>query len=207
MTDSGTNTLTNDQIQFKKWYLDNVDSIEINSYAGMTPKYHLNQVVKNIFGNNLAFYLAVQGRVAERLMMGALVGVGKMKKGQTVLSNRPFDTTKGMLHINDINVIALTPLANPQAFVNADSVFMGDIKEELILGYNPDSFSMILVTMTDNGSGGQPVSMKNLKFLAEHAKTHNKLLWVDAYRVFENAVFIKAFEEGYENHTIEQIVK
>lgn len=46
---------------------------------------------------------------------------------------------------------------------------------------------MILVTMTDNGSGGQPVSMKNLKFLAEHARTHKKLLWVDACRVFENA--------------------
>lgn len=137
LTDSGTNTLTYDQVNFKKWYIEHVPSIEINSYAGATPKVHLNKSIEYIFGDHMNFYLAVQGRVAERLMMSAFIRADKMKPGQTVLANRPFDTTKGMMHFNEIDCVALTPLASPQAYINADSVFMGDIKEELILNYNP----------------------------------------------------------------------
>ena len=66
---------------------------------------------------------------------------------------------------------------------------------------------MLLMTLTDNGSGGQPVAMANFKFLAKEAREAGLFVWVDACRIFENALFIKAFEEGYEGTTITDIVR
>ena len=66
---------------------------------------------------------------------------------------------------------------------------------------------MLLMTLTDNGSGGQPVAMANFKFLAKEAREAGLFVWVDACRIFENALFIKAFEEGYEGTAITEIVR
>ena len=66
---------------------------------------------------------------------------------------------------------------------------------------------MLLMTVTENGGGGQPVSMKNLKYVADRAHKDGKPVWLDACRIFENAVFIKAFEKEYSQHTITDIVK
>ena len=63
------------------------------------------------------------------------------------------------------------------------------------------------MTMTDNGGGGQPVSMENFKYLAQKTHDEGKLVWVDGCRIYENALFIKAFEQGYENKTLNEIVK
>ena len=66
---------------------------------------------------------------------------------------------------------------------------------------------MLLMTMTDNGGGGQPVAMANFKLLARTARERGLLVWVDACRIFENALFIKAFEEGYRGSTIAEIAR
>lgn len=79
LTDSGTSTLTPDQINFKDWYLHTVSPIEINAYAGLTPKIHLNSVVGRLFGEQFSFYLTVQGRAAEKLLLGALRASGAIK--------------------------------------------------------------------------------------------------------------------------------
>jgi tryptophanase len=63
------------------------------------------------------------------------------------------------------------------------------------------------MTMTDNGGGGQPVSMANFKKLAEKTHAQGKLVWIDGCRIYENALFIKAFESGYENFSLNHIVK
>ena len=128
LTDSGTNTLTQDQIKFKNWYLSAMPPIQINAYAGLTPKSHLNDLVRMIFGQNFNFNLALQGRAAEKLILGALCGANVLKPGDKIMSNRPFDTTKGQIQIRGLEVEALTPIPTPEAFINAESVFMGNLK-------------------------------------------------------------------------------
>ncbi len=64
LTDSGTNTLTSDQLKFKERYLQSMPPIQINAYAGLTPKSHLNDLIKMIFGQQFNFSLALQGRAA-----------------------------------------------------------------------------------------------------------------------------------------------
>lgn len=128
LTDSGTNTLTKDQINFKNWYLSTMPPIQINAYAGLTPKSHLNDLIKMIFGENFNFNLALQGRAAEKLILGALCGAKVLQPGDKILSNRPFDTTKGQIQIRGLEVEALTPMPTPETFINAESVFMGNLK-------------------------------------------------------------------------------
>ena len=63
------------------------------------------------------------------------------------------------------------------------------------------------MTLTDNGGGGQPVSMANFRFLVAKAREQGLYVWCDACRIFENALFIKTFEKGYKNKTITEISK
>ncbi len=176
--------------------------IQINAYAGLTPKSHLNDLMKIIFGEQFNFNLALQGRAAEKLILGALCGAQILQAGDKILSNRPFDTTKGQIQIRGLEVEALTPISTPQAFISADSVFMGNLKVSDLEKHPLESYNTILLTMTDNGSGGQPVSMSNVKEVAAFAKKNNKLFWIDGCRIFENAAFIKAFESEYSNHSL-----
>ena len=100
----------------------------------------------------------------------------------------------------------MSPIASPYSFYNSSSVFLGNIDEKIFDLYL-DKIDLLLMTITDNGGGGQPVSLENYKNLAEKSHKLGKLVWVDGCRIFENAVFIKAFEKGYESHTLVDIVK
>ncbi|MFA6072605.1 MAG: beta-eliminating lyase-related protein [Candidatus Woesearchaeota archaeon] len=206
LTDSGTSTLRTEQKEFKQWYAENVKSIECFSYARLTPREHLNSAIDYIFGENFDFYPTLQGRASEKLLLEALMGAKILKENDVIVSNRPFDTTKGHIGNQNVAVKALTKMADPDSFLSAESPFMGNI-DELILGeYSAEKYAAALVTMTDNGGGGQPVSMKNYKFITEKVHNEGKFLWLDACRIFENALFIKAFEKGYEQKGLKEIV-
>ena len=185
-----------------------IPSIEMFSYARCTPREHLEQVFVECFGDQFNYYPALQGRAAEKMLLQATLEAGIQKPGDHIISNRPFDTTKGHIGATGLHVIALTPLASPDIYYGSDSVFMGDIKEEEFNKvYQDPKYSCLLMTLTDNGGGGQPVSMANFKFLVAKALEQGLIVWADACRIFENALFIKTFEKGYENKTITEISK
>lgn len=185
-----------------------VPSIEMFSYARCTPREHLEQVFVECFGEQFNYYPALQGRAAEKMLLQATIEAGLQKPGDHIISNRPFDTTKGHIGACGLHVNALTPLTCPENYYESDSVFMGNIdEEEFIAHYQDPKYVSLLMTLTDNGGGGQPVSMANFRFLVAKAREQGLFVWVDACRIFENALFIKTFENGYENKTITEISK
>ena len=204
LTDSGTGRLTDEQIKLSDKYKKLVPSIENFSYARCTPREHLEQVFAKCFGDQFNYYPALQGRAAERMLLNAFLENKCLKPGDKIVSNRPFDTTKGHIMNLQLNVSSLTPLSSPEGYYNSDSVFMGNIDQSL---FDIKAHDLFLMTMTDNGGGGQPVSMENFKLLAERTHAEGKLVWVDGCRIYENALFIKAFEKGYENKSLNTIVK
>jgi tryptophanase len=142
------------------------------------------------------------------MLLQATIEAGLQKPGDHIISNRPFDTTKGHIGASGLHVIALTPLASPENYYGSDSVFMGNIDEDdFIAHYQDPKYTSLLMTLTDNGGGGQPVSMANFRFLVAKAREQGLYVWVDGCRIFENALFIKTFEKGYKNKTITEIAK
>lgn len=138
----------------------------MNAYAGLTPRIHLNNLVSYLFGEQHNFYLTIQGRAAERLLLGALRDCKLVRNGDNVISNRPFDTTKGQILNHGLTVDALTPVASPDTYMNAEDPFMGNIDAKKLENYQNEKHRIVLLTLTDNGSGGQPVSVSNVKKVA-----------------------------------------
>ncbi|MDO8660425.1 MAG: beta-eliminating lyase-related protein [Candidatus Woesearchaeota archaeon] len=207
LTDSGTSELYLAQKALIKQWLAKVSSINTFAYAGLLPRKQLDIIVSNIFGNNHKHYPVLQGRSGEHILLNALVSSGVFSKGKTILSNRPFDTTKGHIDFSGLQVKALTKLADPDRYWNSDSVFMGNVDFQALLKETVSDCSAILVTMTDNGGGGQPVSMKNYQEVVSYAMKNNLLVWLDACRIFENAFFIHVFEPEYVKKSILEIVQ
>lgn len=206
LTDSGTNNLNEEQKEIAVTYRSLVPSIQMFSYARSQPREHLQQMFCACFGDQFEFYPTLQGRAAEKMLLKATVEVELINPGDRILCNRPFDTTKGHILATGLYVDALTPIPAPKEYYESDSVFMGNIQEEVYLeNFGQKDVKILLVTLTDNGSGGQPVSMANLKFLAEKSREKGHLIWIDACRIFENAFFIKTFEDGYTDKTILEI--
>lgn len=97
-----------------------------------------------------------------------------------------------------MTVKALTPSIDIESYYEASSVFMGNINEMVLEEELADGkYKSLLVTLTDNGGGGQPVSMANIKHVTSKAREKGMLIWFDACRIHENALFIKAFEPGF----------
>ena len=88
------------------------------------------QVVQECFGKGFQFYPALQGRAAEKMLLQGMIEAGLLSPGDTIVCNRPFDTTKGHIGASGLLVDALTPLASPDHFYNSSSVFMGNIAED-----------------------------------------------------------------------------
>ncbi len=207
LTDSGTSKLFENQKYFKKDCEEKIGSMKTYAYARPIPKELLNLTMSDMFGDNFNFYLTVQGRASEFLIMQALLEIKKLKEGDTILSNRPFDTTKGHINNVKVDVKSLTPMATPQSFWSANNVFLGNLPEDKFKLLGTDSYQVGLITITDNGGGGQPVSMKNIKAMKDIVHKQGKIFWIDGCRIFENALFIKAYEKGYEDKSINEIVK
>ncbi|MCX6778330.1 MAG: beta-eliminating lyase-related protein [Candidatus Micrarchaeota archaeon] len=209
LSDSGSTTLSARQEQMKRAWKEHVSSIKTVAYAGLEPFAQLKFTVKELLGEQFDFYPTLQGRAAETLLFTAFRKLKITNREDMIVSNRPFDTTKGHIEDKGMRVRACTPMSNPEKYRNAESVFMGNINLDAVkarLG-RPNKIKSILITVTDNGGGGQPVSMENVKKAAEIAREHGLILHIDACRISENALFVKLFEPGYENKTLDEIVK
>ncbi len=195
LTDSGTSAMSDNQ-----WAGMMLGD---ESYAGSKNYYHFEETVKNIFGfeNVIPTH---QGRVAENLLFSTVV-----KEGFAVPNNIHFDTTRANVEYH--NAAAIDCVID-EAF-DPDNLhpFKGNMDIEkltkVIEEYGTERIPLIMLTVTNNSGGGQPVSMANIKAVSETAKKYNIPFYFDACRFAENCFFIKEREPGFEDKTILEIAQ
>ncbi len=195
LTDSGTGAMSD-----KQWSAMMVGD---ESYAGASSYHTLKNKIKELLGFDY-FLPTHQGRAAENVLFSALV-----KEGDIVPGNSHFDTTKGHIEFRKAKAIDCTI---DEAFdTEIEHPFKGNINidklEKTIQEHTPEKIPFIVVTVTCNSSGGQPVSIENMKEVRKVADKYKIKVIYDSARFAENAYFIKMREKGYENKTIKEIVK
>ncbi|MCS6838346.1 MAG: tryptophanase [Bdellovibrionaceae bacterium] len=194
LTDSGTSSMSAQQ-----WAALMVGD---ESYAGSKSFYRLEKVVQDLTG--FPHIIPVhQGRAAEYLLAKAL-----LKPQQIVIANTHFDTTRANIEMAQATAIDL-PIA---AAKNSREwhPFKGNMDVEKlnhILSNRGKQVAFVIMTVTNNSVGGQPVSMENLKAVAQICRQHGKLLFIDCARFAENVWFIKTREPGYENRSTRSIAQ
>lgn len=192
LTDSGTGAMSD-----RQWAAMMIGD---ESYAGATSFYNMKDTVTRITGFNYVLPTH-QGRAAENVLFSCLV-----KEGDVCPGNSHFDTTKG--HIESRKAIALDCTIDEAKNTQLEIPFKGNVdikKLEAVLEKYNDRIPFIIITCTNNTSGGQPVSMQNLREARNLGNKYGKKLIIDAARFAENAYFIKTREKGYENKTIKEI--
>lgn len=195
LTDSGTSAMSD-----RQWAGMMMGD---EAYAGSRNYYHLEDVVKDVYGYK---YLIPthQGRGAENILSRILI-----KKGDIIPGNMYFTTTR--LHqelaggkFEDIIIDEAHDAENEFEFKgNVDLKKL----DKLIKKYGAKKIPYVSIATSVNMAGGQPISMKNLKELRAFTKNHGIRIIHDMTRVAENAYFIQQKEKGYQNKTVKQIVK
>ena len=170
------------------------------SYAGSSSFFHLKDTINKITGFEYVIPTH-QGRAAENVLFSHLV-----KAGSIVPGNSHFDTTKG--HIESRKATALDCTIDEAKDTQLEIPFKGNVdpkKLEKALAEHHENVPFIIVTITNNTAGGQPVSMQNLREVRAIADKYGKRVVLDSARFAENAYFIKTREEGYADKTIKEI--
>jgi tryptophanase len=173
------------------------------SYAGAKSWYHFRDTVKDIFGFEQVIPTH-QGRAAERILFSVMV-----QPGNIVPNNTHFDTTRANIEFRGGNALDLPCLE--AADLDSDFPFKGNIDiealEKLVAEEGSDKIPLIMVTVTNNSGGGQPVSMANIREISRIARAAGIPLYIDACRFAENAYFIKLREPGFEDHSVADIAR
>jgi tryptophanase len=194
LTDSGTGAMSD-----KQWAAIMLGD---ESYAGSSSYTNLKNTVKNILG--FEYFLPThQGRAAENVLFSVLVN-----EGDVVPGNSHFDTTKGHIEFRKAKAIDCTINEAFDTTVQHDFKGSVDIQklENVFVSYPIERIPFIIVTITNNNAGGQPVSMQNLREVRQIADKYGVPVIFDSARFAENAYFIKTREDGYADKTIKQIV-
>ena len=194
ITDSGTGAMSD-----RQW---SAMMLGDESYAGARSFYKMKDMITKLTG--FEYVLPThQGRAAENVVFSALVHAGDYVPG-----NSHFDTTKG--HIESRKAHAIDCTVDEAKNTQLEVPFKGNVdvkKLEACLAEHKDVIPFIIVTITNNTAGGQPVSMQNLREVRAVADKYGKKVIFDSARFAENAYFIKMREEGYADKTIKEIVK
>lgn len=194
LTDSGTGAMSD-----RQWAALMMGD---ESYAGSRSFFELKDVITRLTGFEYVIPTH-QGRAAENVLFSHLVHEGDLIPG-----NSHFDTTKG--HIESRKATALDCTIDAARDTQLELPFKGNVdieKLEKTLEENADRVSFIIVTITNNTAGGQPVSMENLREVRRVADKYGKRVIFDSARFAENAYFIKTREEGYADKTIKEITR
>ena len=192
LTDSGTGAMSD-----RQWAAVMMGD---ESYAGSASFFHLKETINKITGFEYVIPTH-QGRAAENVLFSHLV-----KPGSVVPGNSHFDTTKG--HIESRKATALDCTIDEAKDTQLEIPFKGNVdpkKLEKALAEHHENVPFIIVTITNNTAGGQPVSMQNLREVRAIADKYGKRVVLDSARFAENAYFIKTREEGYADKTIKEI--
>ena len=195
LTDSGTGAMSSEQ------WAGIMRGDE--SYAGSNSFLFFKDTIQKVFGYKYILPTH-QGRAAERILFSTLC-----KDGDIVPSNMHFDTTRANILAQNATPVDLIP----EKFKDTQFIdpFKGNMcihKLKNFLETNDLSkVPLIMVTITNNSGGGQPVSMKNIRDIHSLAEKYNIPFYIDACRFAENAYFIQQRESEYKNVAIKDIVK
>ncbi|MER5393080.1 tryptophanase [Saccharopolyspora sp. NPDC002686] len=195
LSDSGTGAVSTDQ---QAW-AQRADE----RYAGADSWFRFRDAVRDVVPHEHVLPVH-QGRAAERVLFGALIGPGDIS-----LSNMHFDTTRA--NVERIGAEA-RDLPSPELFDMAgDAPFKGNIDVEavkaVLAGPDGSRVKQIVVTITNNGGGGQPVSMANLAEIRAVATEHRVPLVLDAARFAENAWLVTRREPGYQDWSPREVAR
>ncbi|MCP4883296.1 MAG: tryptophanase [Flavobacteriales bacterium] len=195
LTDSGTSAMSANQ-----WAgIMNGDE----SYAGSKSWQKMEAAVKELTGHE--FILPThQGRAAERIIYGYLGGEDK-----TFISNTHFDTTRANIEFSGAEAIDIPiPESSDTSLIHPFKGNMDTDKlSQIIIDKGAKNIGAVILTVTNNSGGGQPVSMANTKAIHDICKEHDIIFLLDCCRVAENAYFIKHREPGYENKSYKEIAQ
>lgn len=197
LTDSGTSAMSD-----RQW---SVLMHGDEAYAGSTSYRRLRETVEEVFGYA---YVAPthQGRAAEHILMTMSV-----KPGDRVLGNMHFDTTQGHIILKDAEPVDLVAAegVDPQA----ELPFKGNIdlvaleRELAAHAAGRQRVPFVLITVTCNNNGGQPVSMGNIRDASHLARRYGVPVYFDAARFAENCYFIREREPGYGSKSVAEIAR
>ena len=172
------------------------------SYAGSRSYYRFRDVVKDLTGYR-HIIPTHQGRAAERILFHSV-----LKKGDLVLNNTHFDTTRANIEVEGAEA---RDLVIPEGRIpSAIHPFKGNMDLELLektLQEEGDRVRLVMVTVTNNSGGGQPVSLENLRGVREICNRYRKPFFLDACRFAENAYFIKIREKGQQSRSPKSIAQ
>ena len=194
LTDSGTGAMSSEQ------WAGIMKGDE--GYAGSRSFEHLERVAKEIFEYKYIIP-AHQGRGAEQVLIPLIA-----KSGQYVLGNMNFDTTRAHIEINGSisKDLVIDAAYDTEAYHPFKGNFDIEKLENFINEKGVENIGTILITVTCNSAGGQPVSMENIKEVYQIGKKFGLKVFIDAARYAENAYFIKQREDGYQDKSIREIV-
>jgi tryptophanase len=195
LTDSGTAAMSADQ-----WSaLVRGDE----SYAGSKSFYRFEETVRDIFGFKQVIPTH-QGRAAERILFSTMC-----RKDSIVPNNTHFDTTRANIEYLGAQAVDFPIPECHQPAVHHP--FKGNVDvarlARFIAGVGANRIPLVMVTLTNNSGGGQPVSLANLREVKALCERYHLPLYLDACRFAENAYFIKLREAGYAHHSVKEIAR
>lgn len=195
LTDSGTSAMSD--YQWAGLMLGD------ESYAGSRNYQHFEDSIKDIFGFNHVIPTH-QGRSAEHLLFSVL-----LKENSVVPNNIHFDTTRANVLHQKAKPVDL--VVDEGLDPNVEHDFKGNMDidklENLIKKVGVDRIPVVMMTVTNNSGGGQPVSMQNIRRVREITRRYGIPFFLDACRFAENCFFIKEREAGFERLSIREIAK
>ncbi|RGY96103.1 tryptophanase [Clostridium sp. AM58-1XD] len=195
LTDSGTNAMS--AVQWGGVMQGD------EAYAGASSYYHLIDAGKDIFGYGY-IQPVHQGRAAEKVLFPLLLGPGKF-----AVSNMFFDTTRAHVELAGARAIDCVVEAAKNPAKRAPFKGNMDVEklEALILEHGAENIGLVVMTITNNSAGGQPVSLENMRQVSQVCRKYGIPLDIDAARFAENAYFIKRDEEACKDMSVKEIVQ